>query len=266
MSAVPAPTRAMVQPWQGRFPWRWAVAVASLLAAVGIWWMVGRPDALLVTSGESMLPVIHPGTLVILDPMGQVPLHVGQIVAVHIPATDQHRYHYPSVMLHRIIALRWRGKHWWFHTKGVHNAVPEPFWLPRRAAFGRPMVMIPKAGYAVEYLQSPWGWIGVGALAALYGGYRLTAPAWARTDLEAGPTEDAEPGGAELPSEMGPSLQRMAETLERVEADLAEIRALLAPRSADESPPTADGAQDSGQEAESRDPAPPTPGARGRPG
>ena len=238
-------------PLPRRFGWRWALAGASLLTAVGLWWMAGRPDALLVTSGQSMLPVIHPETLVILDPVGRVPLQVGQIVAAHIPEADQRRYHYPPVMLHPIIALQRRGAHWWFHTKGVHNSVPEPFWLPRRAAFGRPWVMIPQAGYAVEYLQSPWGWIGVGALVVLYGGYRLSAPAWQKAGLGAGPT-----GDGELPPEAAATLQRMAETLERVQADLAEIRTLLALRSAEGPAPPEDGGQGAGQEIQSRDPTP----------
>ena len=171
---TPEVRRSRRHPPTKRTRWfHWAGRLLGLLGLLAGWWALGRPDGLLVTYGHSMLPTIRPNTFVILDSMAHYTIHIGDIVAVHIPLADQTRYHYPPTMLHRVIALSRRRGAWWIHTKGDNNTLPEPFWVPAKDVFGHPVLMVPYLGYVIEYLRTPWGWIGMGTAALCYAGYRL---------------------------------------------------------------------------------------------
>ena len=203
---------------------RWLHWVGRLFGLLGLlagWWALGRPDALLVTYGHSMLPTIRPNTVVVLDSMAHYTIHVGDIVAVHIPLADQTRYHYPPTMLHRVIALSRRRGAWWIHTKGDNNTLPEPFWVPATDVFGHPILMVPYLGYVIEYLRTPWGWIGMSTAALCYGGYRLLF-SWDFTQSLSTSSLATETSLEEK------ELHDIAHTLSRIEAELERLNERMA--------------------------------------
>ncbi len=236
---TPEVRRSRRHPPTKRTRWfHWAGRLLGLLGLLAGWWALGRPDGLLVTYGHSMLPTIRPNTFVILDSMAHYTIHIGDIVAVHIPLADQTHYHYPPTMLHRVIALSRRRGAWWIHTKGDNNTLPEPFWVPAKDVFGHPVLMVPYLGYVIEYLRTPWGWMGMSAAALCFGGYRLLF-SWDFTKSLSPSASAAEP------SLEANGLHDIAHTLSLIEAELKRLNERMAKWEARQSPTREDAQHDS---------------------
>lgn len=136
----------------------------SLLCAVGIlaaWWLylapasIGGPASYVVIRGDSMLPVLEGGDLVIV--MAADRYAVGDVVAYRVPAGELGE---GSVVIHRIVAGDSSGG--WV-VEGDNNPAPDP-WRPRSPDLvGTAWLRVPLLGRAISVVLQP---AVAGALAA----------------------------------------------------------------------------------------------------
>lgn len=142
------------------------------MAWTALVWAFGTARPFEVVSGHSMLPTLHTGEVVVVQAQPPWRLRVGEIVAVGVPPLDQQTYHYPPVIVHRIVALGVRDGVLMVRTKG-DNEPADPFEVPAVDVRGRMLAAIPDVGYGWLFLQTAPGRIaviGLALLTALYGG------------------------------------------------------------------------------------------------
>lgn len=131
--------------------------------------------ATFVVAGGSMDPTIPLGAAVVVEPVAERDLAVGDIVSLRSGA--QH-----AVFTHRIIRLADRDGETWIETQGDSNPAPDPSLSPAGAVIGRVAVSIPYAGYLVALLSIPSGVLFIVSF-----GLVLLMSAWA---LDRDPLED----------------------------------------------------------------------------
>ena len=132
------------------------VAAVVLTAAIGpVATLTGRHAAII--GGGSMAPTIPLGSMVVVEPVANRPLRVGEVATFRTPAG--------VVVTHRIARVVERSDGTWYETKGDANAHPDPALWPSSAVTGRLVMAIPGAGYASWLLRHPVCWLNVAALA-----------------------------------------------------------------------------------------------------
>lgn len=145
------------------------VALCASLGWSGMMLVFGTAHPLQVTSGHSMLPTLRTGDVAIIQSVAPWDLHVGEIVAVHVPRADQttyHSYHYPPEIVHRISALDLQGSGLIVQTKGDSQG-PDPFTVPATDVTGRMVLAVPFVGYGFLFVRSRPGHIAVIGLLVL---------------------------------------------------------------------------------------------------
>lgn len=130
---------------------------ALLLVVVYVRVSSGAPFA--VIPSTSMEPVLRPGDLVLLTSVKAQALHLGDVVAVRVPAATQQAFSLPPEIVHRIVRVFHRGGVLEFPTKGGRNAGPDPFVTPERDVVGRVRAVYHDIGWPILFLASRWGLI-----------------------------------------------------------------------------------------------------------
>jgi signal peptidase len=128
------------------------VAVAAPLA-IG-----DRPY--IVRSG-SMRPTIETGDIVVVEPIAPLQAQVGDIVTFRDPNVRG------RLLSHRVRAVHQSGRRADFITQGDANTAQEQWAVPVHGRIGKVLYRLPKLGYALFWMGTPAGRIGLISLPAL---------------------------------------------------------------------------------------------------
>lgn len=162
-----------------------------MVAAVVVFWFValrpqslGGPAGFVLVSGDSMLPRMRTGDLVILHEHDRY--RKGDVIAYHVPKPDPAA---GAQVIHRIIGgSAEKG----FVVQGDNRTAPD-IWHPKpEDVIGAEWVHIPRLGKVVAWLHTP---IAIGAVAA------FAVVLWILFSGGDDEDEDESPGDAETPAE-----------------------------------------------------------------
>ena len=155
--------------------------------------LVGRQS--IVIGGGSMEPTLGLGSAIVIRPIDQAALAVGDIVSMRVGPER-------TTYTHRVVAVVDRPDGRWIRTKGDANAEPDPSLVPATAVIGRVEFVVPFAGYLLALLSLPMGVMFVIGLAAT-----LLAIAWLLESLEPAPRPVRRPGGATSTAQLARSAE-----------------------------------------------------------
>jgi signal peptidase I len=132
---------------------RRGLELAGGLALAALWAITLRPTVLggpatyVVIRGDSMLPGLHAGDLVILRVTGGVA--PGDVVGYRVPAGEVGAGH---IVVHRIVADDAQGG---LTMLGDNNPAPDP-WQPRVAdVAGKAWLLLPGLGRVIVFVHQP---------------------------------------------------------------------------------------------------------------
>jgi signal peptidase I len=150
----------------------WVLVIVScvLLGALVLAHIAGY-HALTVVSG-SMEPRIHIGDVVVNRSVSPLRAKPGDVISFRDPA-NLHR-----VITHRVRRVRVQGLRARFVTQGDANNVAERWDIPIDGKIGQVELQIPKVGYGLSFVRSPFGRILFLALPALLLGASLLVAIW----------------------------------------------------------------------------------------
>jgi len=120
-----------------------ALALAALLLArpLGVQALVDRSD--------SMQPAIAAGDLLLSRVGPPAVVGVGDIVTFADPERSG------RLITHRVVERRVEADRWAFVTRGDANTGSERWTVARDGSVGRLVLRVPRAGYAIAWLNSP---------------------------------------------------------------------------------------------------------------
>lgn len=122
--------------------------------------------------GNSMVPTLQSGNLILIDKVSPSQVKVGDIIVYRVPVSIQEHYGYPPVISHRVIQVNpERGIT--FRTKG-DNSGEDPFTVRSQDLKGTVGKQIPHAGFPLLFLQSEQGLIFVVVALCLFAIYIFT--------------------------------------------------------------------------------------------
>ena len=139
----------------------WAVGafVLALLLAAALPLIVG--DHSYVVRSGSMTPTIDTGDVVVVQSISPLQAHVGDIVTFRDPEFDN------NLVNHRARAIERVGGRINFVTQGDANTGQERWSVPVNGTIGRVAYRVPKIGFAIVWITTPWGRAGFIVLPAL---------------------------------------------------------------------------------------------------
>ncbi|MEX2255932.1 MAG: signal peptidase I [Acidimicrobiia bacterium] len=146
----------------GSIAWRVLMLVGLLGIVVAMMYLRTFPPTATVMSG-SMEPKIAVGDIVVFKATGGATPSVGDIVEVEVPREYREKFQYPSVVIHRVIAVNDDGT---LETKGDNLQSPDPFDVQISSVDRKVVATIPMAGRMLGFLFSPFGllWLAIGLL------------------------------------------------------------------------------------------------------
>lgn len=139
-----------------------------LAAALPLVWG-GR--SMVVQSG-SMTPVIRTGDVIVVDPVSPAEAEVGEIVTFKDPEGSG------RLLVHRVRAIVPEGEQLAFTTQGDANTNQERWKIPRDGTIGTVAYRIPALGFAVSWIGTPAGRIGLIIVPALVLAISLLVRIW----------------------------------------------------------------------------------------
>jgi len=125
-----------------------AVLTIGVLAVVGVATTQVVPAVLetsspvLAIATGSMVPTLHPGTLVVVEHASPSSITVGTIIAFHVSCL-------PAPTVHRVYRLVEGGSSPVFQTKGDANPLPDPCTVPYSDVLGKVVAVVPYAGFLI---------------------------------------------------------------------------------------------------------------------
>jgi signal peptidase I len=139
----------------------WAVGgfVLALLLAAALPMALGG-TSMVVQSG-SMTPAIRTGDVVVVRPIAPTEATVGDIVTFKDPAGSD------RLLVHRVRAISRSGNDVEVITKGDANSTQERWKVAADGTIGTVAYRVPALGFAVGWIGSPAGRIGLVILPAL---------------------------------------------------------------------------------------------------
>lgn len=106
-----------------------------------------------VVEGNSMSPSIKDDDAVLLTAVDPGGLEVGDVVVFSDPDAPS------QDIMHRIVDMENDGGDLRVTTKGDANQVADPYLIPAEKVSGKVSIILPKAGFFLEFLRSPPGFI-----------------------------------------------------------------------------------------------------------
>jgi signal peptidase len=133
----------------------WAVGgfVLAVLLAAALPMAVGG-TSMVVRSG-SMTPTIRTGDVVVVRPIAPTEAEVGDIVTFKDPAGSD------RLLVHRVRAISRSGDEVEVITKGDANSTQEHWKVPADGTIGTVAYRVPALGFAVSWIGSPAGRVGL---------------------------------------------------------------------------------------------------------
>ena len=150
--------------------WPLVIVSCALLGGLILAHIAGY-HALTVVSG-SMEPSIDVGDMVVNRSVSPLRARPGDVISFRDPS-DLDR-----VITHRVQDVRVERLRAWFVTKGDANQAAERWDIPIDGKIGQVELRIPKVGYALNVVRSPFGRIAFLALPALILAASLLAAIW----------------------------------------------------------------------------------------
>jgi signal peptidase len=150
--------------------WPLVIVSCALLGGLILAHVAGY-QALTVVSG-SMEPSIDVGDMVVNRSVSPLRARPGDVISFRDP-TDLRR-----VITHRVRSVRVERLRAWFVTKGDANNATERWDIPIDGKIGQVELQIPKVGYALSVVRSPFGRIMFLALPALMLGASFLVAIW----------------------------------------------------------------------------------------
>ncbi len=150
----------------------WAVAsfVLAVLLAAALPLALGE-TSMVVRSG-SMTPAIRTGDVVVVRPIAPTEAAIGDIVTFKDPAGSG------RLLVHRVRAISQVGDEVEVITKGDANTTQERWKVPADGTIGTVAYRVPALGFAVGWIGSPAGRIGLVIVPALLLGLMLLMRIW----------------------------------------------------------------------------------------
>ncbi|MEM4862325.1 MAG: signal peptidase I [Candidatus Nezhaarchaeales archaeon] len=117
----------------------------------------GTDVPLAIVEGNSMIPVLHSGDVVLLAGVKPSDLKVGDIIV----------YKYGGkFIIHKIVHIEVKDGKYFFITQGENNRAPDPYPVSEDQVVGRVVcVLIPRAGIV---LQEPFRYMIIGLLLLIF--------------------------------------------------------------------------------------------------
>jgi len=139
--------------------WAGAGFALSVLLAVALPQALGA-TSMVVRSG-SMTPTIRTGDIVVVRPIAPTEAAIGDIVTFKDPAGSD------RLLVHRVRAISRVGDDVEVITKGDSNTTQERWKVPADGTIGTVAYRVPALGFAVAWIGSPGGRVGLVILPAL---------------------------------------------------------------------------------------------------
>lgn len=144
----------------------------ALALATALYFQRGSPPLVAVAS-RSMEPVFTLGDLILVQEVASAEVREGDVIVFSVPRPIQERYSYPPSVVHRVIKVDTSGGGLAFRTKG-DNTGEDPFTVLPGDVRGQVREVVPRAGYAILFLQSRQGLVFFLALTIIYLLYTLS--------------------------------------------------------------------------------------------
>ena len=150
----------------------WAVAsfVLAVLLAAALPLALG--DTSMVVRSGSMTPAIRTGDVVVVRPIAPTEAAIGDIVTFKDPAGSD------RLLVHRVRAISRSGDQFEVITKGDANSTQERWKVAADGTIGTVAYRVPALGFAVGWISSPAGRIGLVIVPALLLGLMLLMRIW----------------------------------------------------------------------------------------
>ncbi|GGG21569.1 signal peptidase I [Paenibacillus abyssi] len=139
----------------------------AAMVAIVLYFQFATPPFAAVPS-RSMEPVLHIGTLILVEKADVRQLGEGDIVVVEVPGLVQERYNYPSLIVHRIVRVDRNDSTTTYRIKGDNNPAEDPFTVLPEHIQGAVNHSIPNLGYPILFLHSKQGFYFVISSFAIY--------------------------------------------------------------------------------------------------
>jgi signal peptidase len=127
--------------------------------------------SMVVRSG-SMTPAIRTGDVIVVGSIAPTEAGVGDIVTFQDPDGSG------RVLVHRVRAIQRRGNQVAVTTQGDANTTREHWRVPVDGTIGRVLYRVPALGFAVSWISSPLGRIGLMIVPALLLAVSLLVGIW----------------------------------------------------------------------------------------
>jgi signal peptidase I len=160
----------------------WAIAafVLALLCSAALPRALGG-TSMVVRSG-SMTPAIRTGDVVVVRPVSPTEVAVGDIVTFRDPADDD------RLLVHRVRAISQAGSQVEVTTQGDANSTQEQWKVAADGTVGEVAYRVPSLGFAINWINSPAGRVGLLIVPALLLAASLLTRIW-RPRLDPGGPE-----------------------------------------------------------------------------
>lgn len=150
--------------------WPLVIVSCALLGGLVLAHVAGY-HALTVVSG-SMEPSISVGDMVVSRSVSPLRARPGDVISFRDPANSD------RVITHRVQNVKVERLRVWFATKGDANNAAERWDIPIDGKIGQVELQIPKVGYLLSFVRSPFGRIAFLALPALLLAGSLLVAIW----------------------------------------------------------------------------------------
>ena len=104
----------------------------------------------MVVTGGSMEPAFKAGDAVMIKSDAVDSLRVGDVIAFHAPSI-------PSMITHRVVAIKEIDGRTYFQTKGDTNPTPDYDLAPAEAVLGKVVFRVPGLGFLVRFVATSPG-------------------------------------------------------------------------------------------------------------
>lgn len=125
-----------------------------------------------IVSGNSMYPTLQNGDIVIFQPPPQHEITNGTIIIYAQQGINDKFFSWltGNLIIHRIVAIhKINNNTYYYITKGDNNILNDSLPVFQKQVVGIPVFVIPKIGYIVFFIESPYGVIFIiGLLVTIY--------------------------------------------------------------------------------------------------
>ena len=110
-------------------------------------------------TGNSMMPALEEGDLVIFERISANDLEVGDIIIYNIPSMNKRYLDSPQVVAHRMVEIRETTVGLLYRTRGDNNPAQDPWSVRQSDIIGKVSQRISYLGFPLLFLKSPPGMV-----------------------------------------------------------------------------------------------------------